>query len=96
MSPHPYLRAYMAGITPPTALFFMGLTVFYIGYKTQTSIEHLMIFPGFIVPNVFGVWNMLYFRLRHRGYVSIGVHGAFLSFLLVPIGIVVAQDLGAF
>ena len=42
-----------------------------------------------IVPNLWGIWNVLYIRLRRRRYVSIGFHGAFLAFvqILIAFGI---------
>ena len=47
-----------------------------------------------IVPNLFGVWNMLYVLLRPRRHLPIGFHGALLPLLLAPIGFTIATSLG--
>lgn len=47
-----------------------------------------------LIPNLFGVWNMLYVWLRPRRHLSIGFHGALLPFVLAPIGFGLATALG--
>ena len=97
MNQHPYLRAYMAGIALPTALLLVGLCIFCIahfGYNLSAPIEKLIIFPMAVVPNVFGVWNMLFVKLHRHWRVPIGLHGAILPFFLLPIGFAVATSLG--
>jgi hypothetical protein len=46
-----------------------------------------------VVPNVWGLWNMLHLRLRARRQWSIGVHGAILPLLLMPLGFGLARSL---
>jgi hypothetical protein len=46
-----------------------------------------------IVPNVWGLWNVLYTRLELRGRVSIGVFGSLLPLILVPAGLALASAL---
>jgi len=43
-----------------------------------------------VVPNAWGLWNVLFVFWRERLQVSIGLHGALLPILLAPLGIVVA------
>ena len=97
MSTHPYLRAYMAGITVPTAFLLVIMTGFFIArhvYAVPIPIERMIVFPMAIIPNLFGVWNMLYVRLNQHRHVSIGLHGAVLPFVLVPIALTMATSLG--
>src|SRR5215467_7870195 len=94
---HPYMRAYMAGIAVPTALLLVALTVFCLArfvFHVPVPIERVIIFPLTIIPNAFGLWNMLYLKLRPHWHTPIGLHGALLPFFLGPIGIVLATELG--
>jgi hypothetical protein len=96
MNNHPYLRAYMAGITVPTIFLLVILTVFCIArfvYNVPIPIERVIMFPMAIVPNLWGVWNMLYLWLDRRR-LPIGLHGALLVFLLFPVGVTIATKLG--
>ena len=82
MKSYPYLRAYMAGITIPTIMLIFLITVFTIAryaYNLSNPIERMIVFPMAIVPNLWGLWNMLYLRLRRYGYLPIGFHGAILA-----------------
>ncbi len=97
MSQHPYLRAYMAGITVPTAFLLLILTGFFIArhvYAVPIPIERVIVFPMAILPNLFGVWNMVYVRLSQHRRVSIGLHGALLPLVLAPIALTLATSLG--
>lgn len=97
MSTHPYLRAYMAGITVPTAFLLVILTCFFLArhvYAVPIPVERMIVFPMAIIPNLFGVWNMLYVRLNQQHRVSLGAHGALLPFVLLPIAVTVATSLG--
>jgi len=91
MNQHPYLRAYMAGIVVPTILLLLGATAFTIAryvYDVPIPLERVIVFPMAIVPNIWGLWNILFLAWRSRLKISIGVHGALLPFLLAPLGIV--------
>lgn len=97
MNTHPYLRAYMAGIFAPTLGLLVALTVFTITrlvYHVPIPIERVLVFPMALVPNLFGIWNMLYVLLRSRRHLPIGIHGAALPFLIAPLGFTVARALG--
>ncbi len=94
MNPHPYLRAYMAGIVTPTIFLLVVATAFtmmrYV-FNIPVPIERVIVFPMAVVPNLWGLWNMLFVALRGRLHLSIGIHGALLPILLAPLGIVVVS-----
>jgi hypothetical protein len=95
MNNHPYLRAYMAGITLPTPVLLFVLTLFSIArfvYNVPVPVERVIIFPMAIVPNLFGVWNVLHVVSRSR--LPLGIHGAILPFILAPAGFFLARSLG--
>jgi len=96
MNQHPYLRAYMAGIVAPTVFLLIGLTVFCVARLVCNvpPIERVIAFPMAIVPNVFGLWNMLYVKLQSSWRTPIGLHGALLPFFLGPIAFVIQLSLG--
>ena len=54
MSNHPYLRAYMAGISVPTPLLLIPLTAFFMArfvYNIPVPVERVIIFPMAIITN---------------------------------------------
>jgi hypothetical protein len=94
MKTHPYLRAYMAGIAVPTPFLIVAVTGFTIGrsiFSLPVALEHVIIFPMAIVPNLWGVWNMLRLALGAGDRWPIGVHGAVLPLLLIPLGLLLAR-----
>ena len=94
MNQHPYLRAYMAGITVPTIFLLVVATAFTVlryVYDVPVPVERVIVFPMAFVPNAWGLWNILFLALRSRVQLSIGLHGALLPILLAPLGIVVAS-----
>jgi hypothetical protein len=94
MNQHKYLRAYMAGIVVPTVVLLIGVTVFCIAryvYHFSVPLERLMIFPMAVVPNLWGLWNMLFVASHSRTHLSIGIHGAVLPFLLGPLGMLLTS-----
>ena len=97
MSTRPYVRAYMAGIAVPTIFLLVilaGFVVLRLILRIPAPIERIIVFPMAMVPNVFGLWNMLYLRLRQTRQISIGAWGALLPFVLAPLGATVACSLG--
>ena len=60
-------------------------------YDFPVPVERLIVFPMAIVPNAWGLWNVLFVALRSRWQLSIGLHGALLPILLAPLGLVVAS-----
>ena len=108
MRPHLYLRAYMAGIVVPTMFLVVIMGVFayhryYFEVPNQFVIplpgrplERAIIFPMAVVPNLWGVWNMLYVAVSPRLRISLGVHGSLLPLILMPAGVVLARALDVF
>lgn len=108
MRPHPYLRAYMAGIVVPTLFLLVIMLVnayqrFYFEVPNQFvlglpayPLERALLFPMAIVPNAWGAWNMLYLALRSRVRLPLGVHGSLLVLILIPGGVALARVLDTF
>ena len=108
MKPHPFLRAYMAGVAVPTFMLILILIVyaynrFYFEVSSQfviplpgAPLDRAIVFPMAVVPNVWGAWNILYLALRSRVKWSLGVHGAILPLLLMPLGVALASALDVF
>ncbi len=95
MKSHPYVRAYMAGVLVPTWGLLVALAAFVVCrlvYEIPIPIERAIAFPMAIVPNLWGVWNVL-FHAGVKRKVTLGVWGALLPVLLVPSGILLARAL---
>lgn len=94
MNKHPYLRAYMAGAVVPTVFFLpvvmTGYIVFRLVYQFSVPMERFVIFPMAVIPNAWGLWNILFIAWRRRVPLSLGLHGAFLPILLGPLGAAVS------
>ena len=96
MNRHPYLRAYMAGIVVPTLVLLVAVIAFTIAritYGVPLVLERLIIFPLAAVPNLWGLWNILYVALLARR-LPLGAWGALLPLLLAPGGWAVAHLVG--
>ena len=94
MNQHIYLRAYLAGIAVPTVFLLAVMTGYCVlryVYDFPVPVERVIVFPMAVVPNAWGLWNILFVALRSRWQLSIGLHGALLPILLAPLGIVVAS-----
>ena len=90
MNKHCYLRAYMAGIAVPTPLLLVimtAYTVFRLIYHFPVPLERFIVFPMAVVPNAWGFWNVLFVAWRRHLPLSIGLHGALLPILLLPLGL---------
>ena len=88
MNSHPYLRAYMAGIFLPSLALLVLLAAFVVArliFQVSIPIERVIIFPMALVPNLFGLWNILYVWLRPRRHLPIGLHGALLPLIMAPL-----------
>ena len=91
MNTHPYLRAYMAGVVVPSLFLLVALSAFIVTrivLRVDIPIERVIIFPMAVVPNLFGVWNMVYVALRTRRHLPIGLHGALLPLVIAPLGVI--------
>jgi hypothetical protein len=96
MNQHTYLRAYLAGIAVPTAFLLVimtGYTFLRYVYNFPVPVERVIVFPMAVVPNLWGLWNILFIALRGRPRLSLGLHGAILPVLLAPLGFAVARML---
>ena len=94
MNKHPYLRAYLAGIAAPTLFLLVPITVYTISrfvYHDPTPIERVIIFPMAVVPNAWGLWNLLYRKFFAQRHVSLGLFGGVLPLLLFPCGYLIAH-----
>jgi hypothetical protein len=97
MNPHPYLRAYLAGVFVPTFILPLILAAFIVirlVLQVPVPIERGIIFPMALVPVVWGLWNALWLGSHQRTHLAVGVHGAILPALLLPCGAVLAHHLG--
>lgn len=97
MNPHPYLRAFLAGVFVPSLLLPLILVVFIVArlvLEVRVPIERGIIFPMALVPLLWALWNMLWLGSNARTHLSIGLHGALLPLLLLPAGAVLATSLG--
>jgi hypothetical protein len=93
MNQHTYLRAYLAGIAVPTVFLLVimtGYCVLRYVYDFPVPVERVIVFPMAVVPNLWGLWNVLFIALRSRLQLHLGLHGALLPILLAPLGFVVA------
>jgi len=94
MNRHPFLRAYLAGICVPTLfLLFVaaGFTILRYVYNFPAPIERVIVFPMAVVPNAWGLWNVLFLATHERLRIPLGLHGALLPFLLAPLGIMMTR-----
>jgi len=89
MNKHPYLRAYLAGIAVPTVFLLVvmtGYTVIRYVCAVPFAIERVIVFPMAVVPNAWGLWNVLYHAFIGGRRVSLGVFGGALPLVLAPCG----------
>lgn len=91
MNRHPYLRAYMAGVLLPSWFLLVVLAVVVSGLLPE-AVDRAVIFPMAVVPNLWGVWNVLYAAIAPRR-ISLGMFGAALPAILVPAGLGLAAVL---
>mgnify|MGYP001550542671 CR=1 FL=1 len=108
MRPHPYLRAYMAGIVIPTLFLLVVVAVyayeryyfevpsqFVLGYPAL-PLDRAFLFPMAIVPNARGLGNMLYLLLLPRLRLTVGIFGSLLVLILVPGGVALTRLVDSF
>jgi len=109
MRPHPYVRAYMAGIVVPTIVLLVAVVPLYVYFQFYFEVpsqfvvglpgrplERAIVFPMAVVPNAWGLWNMLHLALRRRVQLPLAVHGALLPLVLMPFGVLVARQFDFF
>ncbi len=96
MNQHPYLRAYMAGIAFPTLLLLIAMTAFITARYTvgvPLPVERAVVFPLTVVPNLWGLWNILWIGSLSRR-LSLGAWGALMPLILAPGGWLVTHLVG--
>ena len=84
----------MAGITLPTVFLLVIMTLFTVAryvYNIPVPIERIIVFPMAIVPNLWGVWNMLYLFLESRRRLPIGFHGAIIPFVWAALAFTITR-----
>lgn len=94
MNKHAYVRAYLAGIAVPTVFLLVVMTAFiFLRYvcNIPTPIERVIVFPMAAVPNIWGLWNVLYVAKLASRKVPLGIFGGILPLLLVPLGYFVTR-----
>lgn len=109
MRPHPYLRAYMAGIAVPTLFLLLVVMPVYVYFRFYFEVpsqfvvglpgrplERAIVFPMAVVPNAWGLWNILHLALRSRVWLPLGLHGALLPLVLMPGGMALARAFDIF
>ena len=97
MQTHPYVRAYLAGVFIPTFVLPVLLIAFLVvrmGMQVTVPLERGLVFPMAMVPLLWGLWNMLWLASHPWTRLPLGVHGAVLPFLLLPVGASLASCLG--
>src|SRR5262249_32492212 len=94
MDRHPYLRAYMAGIALPVAFLPLLVAIVHLTGLLPRQMEWVFLFPLIVIPNAFGLWNILYVKLNSLWHHPIGLHGAALPFFLGPTGFMLAASQG--
>ena len=97
MNTHPYLRAYLAGVSVRSLILPLMLTAFIVlrlVLQVPVPIERGLVFPLALVPLVWGLWNVLWLGSHERTRLAVGLHGASLPFLLLPAGALVASCAG--
>lgn len=96
-APHPFLRAYMAGITIPTVFLLAILAAFLTvhGFHPEPlPVDRVLVFPMAIAPSLWGTWNMLYVALRRRRDWPLGRHGILLALLIGLLAWTLARAVG--
>ena len=96
MNSHPYLRTYMAGVLLPSWLLLVGLAglvVLRTVFERNYPLEQVLVFPMAVVPNLWGLWNVLYVALVLNRRIPLGLWGALLPLILVPSGLALQHAL---
>jgi hypothetical protein len=83
---YPSLRAFMAGITLPTMVIPVVIALVGMNHSSVRPfhLEDVVFFPVGLVPSAWGLWNVLYERVRRHREIPIGWFGVA---LLIPLGL---------
>jgi hypothetical protein len=83
----------MAGVVLPSLFLLVVLVGFIVArliFEVPIPIERMIVFPMAVVPNLWGLWNVLYIAVGKRR-VPLGAWGALLPILLIPGGLALQQ-----
>ena len=97
MNTHPYLRAYMAGVMIPTVFLLLVFIVFAVirfVYNPEFPLERVLVFPLALVPAIWGLWNVVYVAMHGRRRLPLGMHGAVVPAVLLPMALFAARVFG--
>ena len=61
--------------------------------RLPAGLGSAIVFPMAVVPNLWGLWNVLYQSLALKNRLSLGAFGALLPLILVPAGVLLAAVL---
>ena len=87
----------MAGTLVPTLvlpLLLLAFIVLRLGMQITFPIERGLVFPMALVPVLWGLWNIAWEWSHERTHLPVGVHGAFLPLLMLPVGAFIATHAG--
>ena len=91
MNRHPLLRAYMAGVLVPSWFVLAAVTVLFgilrVQLESPAVFERLIIFGMAVIPNLWGLWNVMYAGFGLKRKLPLGVWGALLPLLIAPMGL---------
>jgi hypothetical protein len=90
MNSHPYIKTYMAGVVLPSMFLLVVLMVFIVArliFAMPIPIERMIVFPMAVIPNLWGLWNVLYVAVLEKRGMPLGAWGALLPLLLIPGGL---------
>ena len=108
MKLHPYVRAYMAGVVLPSIFMLVPMSIyayhqFYLEVPSQfvfglpaRPLARALVFPMAVIPNVWGLWNVVHVASRGAARLPIGAHGALLPLILIPTGVTLARAFDVF
>ena len=97
MNRHRYLLAYMSGVLLPTWFMLLLLAGFVCNQTfgiVRYPVERMIPFPMALVPNLWGLWNLLYLVLGLKRRMTLGAWGALLAFILVPSAVALQRLFG--
>ena len=108
VKPHPYVRAYMAGVVLPSIAMLIPMSIyayhgFYLEVPSQfvfglpaRPLARALVFPMAVIPNAWALWNVVHVAVRPLARLSIGAHGALLPLILIPLGVTLARAFDVF
>jgi hypothetical protein len=88
----------MAGVVLPSLFLLVVLVVFIVArliFEVPIPIERAIVFPMAVVPNLWGLWNVLYIATVGKRGVALGAWGALLPIFLIPGGLALQKFVGA-